>query len=258
MRVNIVVKDGWILGRCARELTAIPGVVVNATGYLPRRPSAEEATYFMPMKDIRHMPGVAGIKIGFFTHGEQRSALFVDQFDVCVCMNQALAAHVEKLGGRCVTVIRPGTEPPPRPIRFGVCGRIYGKTRKGAWLVKEALAAGFEVVGCSDITEGRKAPPCRITHSIEDRAAFYASIDYLLVPSIEEGGPMPVVEAIAHGVPVIAPDVGWCWEFPVLRYERGSWDSLRDVLEKLTQPPTWPGWVSGHELLFSLLEKRAA
>ena len=48
--------------------------------------------------------------------------------------------------------------------------------------------------------------------------AFYNSIDYLLVTGKIEGGPMPVKEAIARGVPVIAPDVGWSWDHPVLEY----------------------------------------
>src|SRR5690606_27066137 len=87
---------------------------------------------------------------------------------------------------------------------------------------------------------------------------FYDSIDYLVVTSLEEGGPIPVIEAISRGVPVIAPDVGWCWEFPVIRYERGSWPWLFSVLSALTNPPTWQEWAEEHSRLFSQISEAAA
>ena len=56
------------------------------------------------------------------------------------------------------------------------------------------------------------------TLQIEQLPDFYRSIDYLLVLSENEWGPLPVLEALAMGKPVIAPDVGWCWDYPVIRY----------------------------------------
>ncbi len=46
----------------------------------------------------------------------------------------------------------------------------------------------------------------------------YDWCDYLIVLSTLEGGPRPVQEALARCKPVIAPDVGFSWEYPVLRY----------------------------------------
>lgn len=49
--------------------------------------------------------------------------------------------------------------------------------------------------------------------------SFYMDIDYLLVPSLWEGGPMAPLEAFYMGVPVITADVGW---MPDLIREAGS------------------------------------
>jgi len=54
--------------------------------------------------------------------------------------------------------------------------------------------------------------------------AFYEQIDYLLIPSLWEGGPMALQEALACGVPVIAADVGFVPDF--LR----EWDSGAPVV----------------------------
>lgn len=249
MRVNIVVKPGWILERCAREVErAVPDSVVNATPWPPTTAAQADLTYYLPMKDIRHSPeGLGGLSVGFFTHGEERVRTFAPLFDHAVAMNEQVADLLRKLAVP-VTVIRPGVEA-QRHITFGVCGTLH-KGRKGPDMVRAAVAAGFDFMACTD---DAARSPCRVWTSIENRSKFYGAIDYLVVTSTEEGGPMPVVEALAAGVPVIAPNVGWCWEFPVIRYEKGSWISLLSVLTRLTRIPTWEEWGAAHRRLFKEL-----
>jgi glycosyltransferase involved in cell wall biosynthesis len=43
---------------------------------------------------------------------------------------------------------------------------------------------------------------------IEDTATFYTGLDLYLNTSLHEGVPMSVLEAMAHSIPVIAPEVG--------------------------------------------------
>lgn len=253
MRVNCVVKPGWVLERCARELEArVPGVQVNA-GQAARATTPDvDLTYYLPAQDVRKYPA-PGRAVGFVTHGAAAFP-YLSQFAAVVTMNRARAGAVRAEGVDRVVTLRPGVEGPPRPIVFGVVGRTYNTGRKGEHLVQAAVRCGFRVVACGASTHvramSRRQWPCEQTHTWEHRAAFYQSIDYLLVTSLEEGGPMPVPEAIAAGVPVIAPDVGWCWEFPVIRYECGSWPSLLSVLAGLTSPPTWAAWAEGHRVLF--------
>ncbi len=251
MRVNVVAKLGWILERLARELEPLGYVTVNCGQFDRKADPGADLNYYMPARDIQKFP-CPGKAVGLYTHGATAFEI-ANRFEACVTMNRTMAEQLNLAGrARLVETIRPGTEHPARPPVFGVVGRVYGKDRKGAGLVQSAVLDGFDFRACSEPQQGRRAP-CQITHPIEDRAAFYDSIDYLVVTSTEEGGPMPVVEAIAHHVPVIAPDVGWCFEFPVIRYKRGSYRSLAETLLGLSQPPTWHEWTQVHKELFEEL-----
>lgn len=245
MRVNIVTERGdWILNRCARELAErIPGVTVNGTG---------EVTYYLPAyswcKPAQIRPG----SIGFWTHPtEARLDAYHDRFVANVAMNETVAAQLAKRGAH-VTVIRPGVSVPTRRITFGVVGRTYASKRKGEDKIAALVGDGHSVIARG---EGWPCPARPLV--LDELPEFYRSIDYLLVTSTEEGGPMPVLDAIAQGVPVIAPNVGWCWEFPCIGYD-GSLSDLRRVVTALTNPPTWEQWASDHARLFAEIAERAA
>lgn len=231
---------------------------MNDGGWPPREASAIDVQYFLPGRNIRHCPrSPTGILIGFFTHGDYHVEKYWRRFRVCLAMNQRMAALLKKAGAKDVRVFRPGTDPPTRPIVFGVCARTVGsqRGRKGMPLIAAAVNAGYTLVACSP--DDQALWPCPITHRTEDRAAFYAAIDYLLCTSVDEGGPMPVPEAIAHGVPVIVPrGIGWCDEFPGYRYNRDDPASLFALLKQLTTVPSWAQWVEDHRALFAELATR--
>lgn len=256
MRINIVTKRGWILERMARELEAIPGVTINASSQERKTDSRADLHYYMPAKDILKYPSPGGPAVGLFTHGEPLPEI-LHQLNACIAMNHSMGTLLHEVAKVPVEVICPGTEAPSRPPVFGVVGRAYRSGRKGQELVRLAVEDGFNFVACTPAEHIRATLNtlwgCKVTHTTADRSAFYRSIDYLVVPSLEEGGPIPVLEAVAHHVPVIAPDVGFCWEFPVIRYDRGSYESLRRVLLRLAHPPTWETWVHAHRGFFSRL-----
>ena len=259
MRINVVTKTGWILERLARELVdRLEGVRLNCGERDRQVDPAADFNYYLPAKDLRKYP-TEGRAIGFYTHGDGAFEL-IPRFAACLAMNRSMAAALEARGASDVRIIRPGTDAPARPIVFGVIGRVYNDGRKGQELVRRAVADGFRFVACSGHAGGRRPRalareqwPCAAPYTVAEREAFYSAIDYLVIPSTMEGGPMPVLEAIARGVPVIAPNVGWCWEFPVLRYEVGEYSSLRSVLEQLTAPPSWAAWADAHARLFGSL-----
>tara|TARA_R110000772_G_scaffold249530_1_gene363794 strand:- start:29976 stop:30866 length:891 start_codon:yes stop_codon:yes gene_type:complete len=67
---------------------------------------------------------------------------------------------------------------------------------------------------------------------------LYNLIDYLLVPSLWEGGPVGFAESLSMGIPTIASDVGWCgYDFKTdYRYDIGDSNSLESVLETIIEP----------------------
>ena len=91
-------------------------------------------------------------------------------------------------------------------------------------------------------------------------AGFYRDMDYILVPSLYEGGPMCVVEALACGREVVSSSVGWVDEFPHIGFENGNVADLRRVLLELIDKKrelratvldrTWDAWAEGHDRLF--------
>lgn len=244
MSLNIVTeRHGWILHRCAEEIAKrIPNVTVNGDRH------AADWNYYIPAYAFIG-PGDRGPAIGLWTHPTpERMDAFIPRYRAHVSMNVRVAAELHARGASPVQVIRPGASAEPRRLTFGVCGRTYKDGRKGERLVSEMVRAGHSVVAWG------AGWPCRVIgDDLDSLPAFYGAIDYLIVTSTQEGGPMPVVDAMAYGVPVIAPNVGWCWEFPVIHYERGDWSSLRAVLHGLTSPPTWQEWADKHAALFRQL-----
>jgi glycosyltransferase involved in cell wall biosynthesis len=191
------------------------------------------------------MPGTSVVCC---THMEERRKvreLFldaVDNADYCVAMSENTAKIVRDRGFRAknVRVIHCGV-PSRKTLKFGVCGIVQDSGRKGEQLVKEMVAAGY------DVRAHGEGWPCPIVDTNTEE--FYESLDYYVVTSLNEGGPVPVLEALAYGVPVIAPDVGWCWEYSTIRYNKGDWKDLHRVLKGLT-PRLWEDWAEDHRKFF--------
>ncbi len=123
---------------------------------------------------------------------------------------------VEKLCGKDSILIQPGVDHSlfkPK-LRIGVVGRTYHTGRKGENLVRQVIdIPDIEWVFTGD---GWPLPGRAIDDA--DLPEFYRTLDYVLVPALNEGGPMCVLEALASGIQVIGPDVGWVKEFPHISF----------------------------------------
>lgn len=174
----------------------------------------------------------------FFTHLEPAWQKKFDEvaskIDYAVCLNKTIKKYLEDKGVK-TEIIRHGHDPriKKEPV-FGWCGRVYKSGRKGEDLI--------EKIG--GVIQG----------NFENAVEFYKKIDYLIIPSRIEGGPVPLIDAISAGVPVIAREgLGWCDEFPCIRYKDDE-DILR-VINQLRNPPTWEEWKEKHRKLFDEISK---
>lgn len=127
-----------------------------------------------------------------------------------------------------------------RPI-VGLSGYTYVNRRKGEDLVRGILASkiGQKIEWRAS---GRGWPVPTKRYSWADMPAFYQGLDILVCPSRVEGGPMPVLEALACGVSVVVPvGVGILDELPdlpgIYRYKRGDLPTMVKALEAAARPP---------------------
>jgi len=70
-------------------------------------------------------------------------------------------------------------------------------------------------------------------HNVEHRV-LYEKIDYLLVPSLWEGGPVAPLEAMSCGIPIISSDVGLIPEFNIeYMFSAGTLTSLMAIFKDI-------------------------
>lgn len=247
--VNIVCGDEkWILRRAADELRSA-GFEVDGN-----RERSFDFEYFIPYLAFEPKLNAKTVQVGLFTHREEaddrdstRKAAKFESYKREI-IPIAISKQTQKAIGRSCPVIHLGSQFPAKAIRFGVCGRVQRSGRKNEEFIAELIERGVDVVGWGE------GWPCPIFSSDPDRLrTFYSLIDYLIIPSGVEGGPVPLLEALSLGIPVIAPDVGWSWEYPVIRYERDSFESLWSVVKRLTNIPTWDDWRARHVAFFNSL-----
>lgn len=265
-RVNVVLADrSWVLEQVSRELERrLPSVGLSME---PDR--SADINYYVTYSAYR--PGIGGRQAGFFTHIEERSPDAVRRFfevarsvDAAVAMAERYAQPLRDAGVEDVRLICPGIDLDRfRPVvRIGVVGRTYHTGRKGEDLIRAVMDEPHVEW---HFTGAGWPGPARMLAD-DEVPAFYRTIDYLLVPSYYEGGPMPVLEALASGVEVIAPDVGFAGDYPHIPFALGDAADLRRVLRELVEirlarrrsvaDRTWDAWAEGHDRLFHDLMRR--
>jgi len=90
---------------------------------------------------------------------------------------------------------------------------------------------------------------------------LYGAMNLLLVTGEMEGGPMPVLEGLRSGVPIIAPNAGYAADF--LNNTYGSQEYLISEIKRFLRPTieniqlgalfTWRGFVQDHALVMASL-----
>lgn len=262
LSVHIVLSDeGWILERLAREIAdRLPYVSYSLV------PDPSAAIQYYVTYGCRKTR-VSPIEMALFTHREEdaeagaRFDAAARDVDHAVSMSSGTAKLVKALGVTQHSCIMPGVDLDifhPK-LKVAVVGRTYHTGRKGEALV----SAVMDVPDIEWHFTGPGWPGPAINVTDEDLPSFYRSMDYILVPALNEGGPMSVLEALASGVQVIASTVGWVPDFPHIPFAQGDAASLRKVLMDLRAERmklrasvvhmTWDNWAAQHDDLFRKL-----
>jgi hypothetical protein len=273
IRLRIVTEgEGWIMHRMAVEIAKhLPNVVINED-----YPDAN-IHYFINYGYFKERP-TNGMVVSNFTHFDpshlaDRWQWAAENSDHCVSISSSTTKELYASGvseGR-VTTIPIGADASFAPkMTLGLVGRTYKGGRKGEALIAELiqdaqLMNGLQIVSNNDAW----GVP---VWSFDELADFYRAVDFLLVPALREGGPVPFMEALACGTMAIAPAIGVVPDFPHVPYEVGSIESLKETIKQLKleflerknrlavhmKPWNWEMWAIKHIALFRrLLEKNA-
>jgi Glycosyltransferase len=226
MKINIVAptREAWILRRIARSFQKhLSDCVVS------RRPSDDADINFYVNYGL-FSGKTKACDIGFFTHREMEDPVLAKHFDdvaaacdwcVAMCDRTAALLPPEK-----TTVIHVAPDPifqKKKNLILGVIGRKYPTRRKRTeWLKELREVPGVKIRFTNGWLPWRMMP------------WFYRRIDYLLILADNEGGPVPLLEALAMGVPVISSDVGFVPSYTTIRYN--DLPDLKRIINGLVIP----------------------
>ena len=259
-------QDNWILQRIGDELA-------ERLSYcrVVEQPSGKTPIGYYVNYAISPDQRVYEKELAWFTHLEEEDESRVSKFfaiaskiDVAISQSELYSRVLrERISELRIEVIPPGVDLDRfhlRPIRIGIVGRNYDYTpRKGDHVLRQV----WDIPGIEFVVTGSgwTVPHQYLTET--ELPNFYRSLDYLLIPSLWEGGPMSAIEALAVGVPVIAPPVGWMSELPHLEYPAGDIEALRVVLHECVLKKqqlraavldrTWDEFARKHDEVFSTL-----
>lgn len=238
MKITIVTEPspGWVLRRISDSLADnLPNTTVSTEPDL-----TSDINFYVNYALFKEK---TTLDVGWFTHREKDGPL-VDVFnnaakrvDLCIaqCKKTAALLPLEKT---YIMQAAPDEQFHKKNIIFGVVGREYPSGRKRFhWIDELRKINGIEIKFTNSQIPWDKMPD------------FYREIDYLLILSDNEGGPIPLLEALAMGVPVISSDVGFAKEYTTIIYD--DLEDLKKIINKLIIPKNiWKILANNLEVIF--------
>lgn len=271
LKINIFCNDQESTHRrFAEELRNRLGwhhVLVNESG------ADADINYFISFKKYREKSGA--IDTGWFPHFPQQHDLLwmraAQELDHCIAPSERAKDNLilSSIPEEKVSVVAYCGESGLAPkVRLGVVGRTYGDGRKGEHLVRQLLEddeidAMLSIVAKGD---GWDVPVSDLEY-----LDFYNSIDFLLVPSLLEAGPVPFLEALGCGKKSIAPPIGNVPEFEHIEYKAGDLGDLKRTILEVCLPVfeerrklssqveenCWDYFAAAHDKIFRKLYARS-
>jgi len=226
MKVQVVYPtDNWILEKWGEYL--VNGIdFVTGSHWNSSDKIRWDLTYFVNY--ALYKPCNSKIVGGYFTHEEnKRFKEIAKKMDFVVCMCEKYRRVIENINKNNYIIHQPTDLKNFKPkIRLGFASRFYKSGRKGEDLLN--IVSELPFVDIKLATGQIKA---------KDMGDFYNSIDYILITSKLEGGPMCLTEGLACGKEIITSNVGLVPELKdcgyVYVYDRSDPQNLIDLLNDL-------------------------
>lgn len=223
MRVRIVpLKDGWILDKMGEYL--IKGIDYAVVDLDFNKPY--DLTYFMHYSMVRSCN--SKIVGAYFTHRMNKQfEEKAKEVNFAICMNERYKKIIENITDSYVIYQPTDLERFKPKLVLGFSG-ILNSGRKGKDLLD--IVAKLPFVDLK-MTLGKGLE--------KNMNKFYNSLDYVLITSTVEGGPLPLTEGLACGREIITSDVGIVDQFKnceyVHIYDRNKPETLINLLKGLYQ-----------------------
>ena len=211
--------------------------------------------YHIPWHTLIGLPADGSKHIALYTHCnpgmEQALKDACDRADAIVCMSFAGRAELMVLGvsPSKLRVIYPAVEMgPARKRNIGVIGTEQPNGRKRSHLLLDLAWSmdlsplHFVIVGTGWADTVAKLENMGVSvqyHAMlpePQMPQLYNTLDLLLVTGYTEGGPLPLMEAMAFGVPVLSPKYGLAEDLgSLVEYYEGG-DGLVRALKRFIAP----------------------
>jgi len=257
MKVNVVtVNSGWILQKMASRLVDC----ANTNGhefFLSHSPRNDvDANFYVDVGNC-YRGKTATLDLGWFSHIHADDLSTVDR----VCLSMDFMFHQAQRYVDMLSRIYPVSKMKTGQLceanpSFELIKPTIGIFQRGVYegkgfyfmlaLAEDPILKKFKFLfvgtGWDEVVNKMQAQGIECsskTDEIYDQySTLYETIDYLLIPSLWEGGPMNVVEAKAKGLPIISADVGWMGsEFPVeYLYPANDIGKLIEILCEIIEP----------------------
>jgi glycosyltransferase involved in cell wall biosynthesis len=255
MHINVVtVQSGWILSKIAERIVAA-GNKSEHTFTLSYRPNVNaDVNFYVDVQNCyRH--NTPGLDIGFFTHIHaddittlNTTAFTLDYiFHMCTKYYNMFLYRFpeEKMTVLPAAEIHEGFDLKKPLIGIIQRGQYEGKGFDFMLSLDTNKLKNFRFrfvgTGWDEVVDKYTAASIDVENitneSYESYPQHYKDIDYLLIPSLWEGGPMSVIEACATGTPIIGANVGWIPDIGIdYMFEPGNADMLYIILDKICAP----------------------
>lgn len=260
LHINIVtVNSGWILQKIAGYISdALRKTGIDVTLALEPRQDCD-ANFYIDIQNCFQSKTKA-LDIGLFTHLHADDVKNIKshwlRLDFIMHMCQRYyRAFSQVYPAERMTVLYPGEIldrfTNKRKVKIGIVqrGEYEGKGfffmlnlfDEPNSLLREWLHFIFVGKGWDDVVKRYRSLGIEVTHlkneSYQAYYDYYQQIDYLLIPSLWEGGPMSLIEAYSQSIPIIAADVGWVPDHfvdePWMMFSPGDKRALLDILERI-------------------------